>query len=276
MPRYRDCRMALLTRHHKATSIQPSLARLGIEVQTTDGFDTDLLGTFTGETPRILPPVECARRKAEIACELTGLEIGLGSEGSFGGGPAPGLLNWDIELLVMVDRSTGLEIVASAQGPLATGCLQADEIQHLHEKLSRYDASQRWVLRHANGIEKGIDAGRLPAILSRLGMVNRNGRLAPDIVIEPDLRAMHCPERKVYISKAAEQLCSRLGSLCPACGAPDFWINESERGLPCSWCSAPTQLPLAFIRLCRSCGHRILEESERSTADPGRCDYSNP
>ena len=73
---------ALLTKHHKLALIAPALATAGIQVRSTDAFDTDTLGSFSGETPRLQTPLECARTKARLAAELTGLPIGIGSEGS--------------------------------------------------------------------------------------------------------------------------------------------------------------------------------------------------
>jgi hypothetical protein len=69
--------VALLTKHDKAGMVAPALAPLGLEVLATDGFDTDTLGTFSGEVERTLSPLECARRKARLACELTGLPVAV-------------------------------------------------------------------------------------------------------------------------------------------------------------------------------------------------------
>lgn len=78
---YERAEVALLTRHGKEKILAPSLAA-GLEVRLlhTDGYDTDRLGTFSGEVPRTLSALACAQKKAELACELTGADIGLGSE----------------------------------------------------------------------------------------------------------------------------------------------------------------------------------------------------
>ncbi|WP_370464583.1 DUF6671 family protein [Microbulbifer sp. YPW1] len=35
---------------------------------------------------------------------------------------------------------------------------------------------------------------------------------------------------------------------------PDYWQTAVERGLPCAWCSEPTELVKILIKKCRQCG----------------------
>ena len=133
--------VALLTKHDKGGLIAAELAEVGLDVEVTSAFDTDNLGTFSGEVPRSLSPLECAKRKAQLACELTGLNIGLGSEGSFGGGPMPGFVNWDEEILVMYDKQADLEIVAYVQGPIKVGDFTPLSIEQLKNQIKKADKS---------------------------------------------------------------------------------------------------------------------------------------
>lgn len=112
--------------------------------------------------------------------------------------------------------------------------------------------------------------------LHRLGLVARNGSLPAPVRLEPDLRAMHSPQRREYIRQAAQQLVERLQSCCPACDAPDFWPDATEQGLPCAECGAPTRLPLAHVRRCKVCRHEVREPGPEPLADPGKCDWCNP
>jgi hypothetical protein len=82
--------VVVITKHKKAQWIAPYLAPLGYELQESDSFDTDTLGTFSGGVERILPPtpMDASITKAEKACKLTEADWGLGCEGSFGGGPS--------------------------------------------------------------------------------------------------------------------------------------------------------------------------------------------
>jgi ribosomal protein S27AE len=269
--------VGLLTRHDKARMIAPALSTLGLSLVDTDAFDTDRLGTFSGEVERTLTPLECARHKAQLACELTGLDLGLGSEGSFGGGPMPGLVNWDQELLVLWDHSRGQEIVAHAAGPVGVATIALASMADLEHKLARFDAAQAWVLRHPGGLIKGLLGQQ--AILEQLALVGLSGsggELVQKVTLEPDLRAMHCPERQGYIRQAAEQLAERLQSFCPRCSAANFWLDEAEKGLPCGCCGTPTELPTAFIRRCQACEYQIREPGDPVTADPGDCPWCNP
>lgn len=71
--RFAHQRIGLLTRHGKQRIIAPLMDRhLGARLVHTDDFDTDSLGSFSGETPRTMSALECATHKARLACELTG------------------------------------------------------------------------------------------------------------------------------------------------------------------------------------------------------------
>ncbi|MEQ8803016.1 DUF6671 family protein [Haliea sp.] len=269
--------VALLTRHGKGPLVAPALAALGLSLRVTDAFDTDTLGTFSGEVERTLSPLACARRKARLACELTGLDLGLGSEGSFGGGPVPGAVNWDEELLLLWDRSSGQEIVARAAGPVQVAAVAWQSAARLESELAGLDTSQAWIIRRPGGVSKGL-AG-VSGVLQALAESPPWASSGPDVagvVIEPDLRAMHCPERRAYIRQAAEQLAQRLQALCPRCAAVDFWPDAQEPGLPCGACEAPTPLPRAAVRRCRPCGHEHREPDPRTAADPQYCQWCNP
>jgi hypothetical protein len=114
---YRQQRIALLTQHGKETVIAPVLAeRMGCRVEKVEGFDTDLLGTFTRDIAREGSQLDAARKKARIGMELSGLSIGLASEGSFGTDPLTGMLPWNRELLIWIDDRLGIEVVANSAG----------------------------------------------------------------------------------------------------------------------------------------------------------------
>ncbi|MEZ5572744.1 MAG: DUF6671 family protein [Halioglobus sp.] len=271
------CAVALLTRHNKAQLIAPALSRLGWQLTVTDGFDTDQLGTFSGEMERTLTPVACARRKAQIACELTGLRLGLGSEGSFGGGPLPGLLNWDEEILLLWDNWQQREIVASTAGPINLTRFSWESSSRLKQQLASCDPAQAWMICGAGPVIKGLRGYRaIIQQLKQLGATDAHAHGATTITLEPDLRAMHCPERQGYIRKAAKQLVQRLKSLCPQCAAPDFWNAAIVPGLPCSCCHMPTELPRAFIRRCKFCHFEISKPNRLTVAEPGQCQWCNP
>jgi hypothetical protein len=100
--------LVLATMHGKESVILPPLeARLGVRGVVAPGLNTDQFGTFTGEIPREGSPLEAARRKVLAALDATGARLGVASEGSFGPHPAIPFLAADVELLLLVDRTTG-------------------------------------------------------------------------------------------------------------------------------------------------------------------------
>ena len=109
---YAESRVALLTQHGKEGVIASVLdAALGCRVERVMGYDTDLLGTFTRDIPRAGMQLEAGRKKARIGMELSGLSLGLASEGSFGPDPMVGMFPWNVEFLIFIDDERGLEVV---------------------------------------------------------------------------------------------------------------------------------------------------------------------
>ncbi len=269
--------VALLTRHHKAALIAPELAKLGLSLIATDAYDTDQLGTFSGEVARTLSPLDCARTKARLACELTGCTFGLGSEGSFGGGPFPGIVPWNDELLLLYDQMTGQEIVAHAGMAVALNSVETDELAQLRQHLAKHDAKQGWILQGPDGWQKGLQGE--PAVLAALtssAFLSSDGRLRQAVLLQPDLRAHMCPPRQVVIQQAAAQLVQRMSALCPQCDAPDFWVNGCERGLPCRDCGFLTSQIRSTIKRCSRCDHQEHQPAPATWADPMHCPNCNP
>ena len=71
---YYNQRVALLTKHAKEDVIALTLKKLlGCSVEKVDGFDTDLLGTFTRDIARDGNQLEAARKKASAPDAKTGV-----------------------------------------------------------------------------------------------------------------------------------------------------------------------------------------------------------
>lgn len=93
-----------------------------------------------------------------------------------------------------------------------------------------------------------------------------------------DMRAHLNATRMASIRAVAYRLSRRLAPPCPACGAPGFDLADLARGLPCAWCSRPTDVVVAEILRCPKCG----VESQRpirdlpAAAEPGHCANCNP
>jgi hypothetical protein len=243
------------------------------------GFDTDALGTFTREVPREGTQLEAARRKAEIAIERSGAEIGLGSEGAFVPGPF-GLGSWNIEALVLVDRVRGIEIIGRAG---AAG-------RHLHASVATLAELVAFATRAGfpeHGLVLRPNDERDPRVVKGINTQAPLVRAFEQVVreatvgvvfVENDLRAHFNPTRMASIGEAGRDLVARMKCACPACGLPGFGAVGQVPGLPCRDCGAPTRHPVAEEFGCVRCEHREerpLRDAAES-ADPSVCDYCNP
>lgn len=277
---YSGRRVALLTQHGKEGVIAPVLdAALGCRVERVNGFDTDLIGNFTRDIPRTGTQVEAARRKARIGMELSGLPLGLASEGAFGPDPMAGLFPWNVELLVFIDDERGIEVTGIAQQATRFAHLLTDDWEQAAQFARQAGFPEHYLVVRPQGqddprIEKGL-AGwtALEAAFKQARGEAENGR----VFLENDLRAHAHPTRMDVIRLATADLAAKLNSLCPACGAPGFQVMERLSGLPCADCGAPTRESRADIHGCLTCAHRETRvRAGVEHADPGRCDYCNP
>ncbi len=272
--------VAFLTQHGKEKVVAPVLEpTLGCRVTHVTGYDTDLLGTFTRDIPRAGTQLDAARRKARIGMELSGLALGLASEGSFGPHPFIGMFPWNVELLMLIDAERGLEVVGVAQGKTNFSHLLAADwaAAEAFAKQAGFPAHHLVVRPESEDdprLHKGIATwAELEAAFISALAESANGR----VFVETDVRAHANPTRRDNIRLAAEDLVKKLNSLCPACGTAGFWIVERVDGLPCEACGAPTRETRAEILGCLKCAHReTREQADRQYADPGRCDSCNP
>jgi hypothetical protein len=277
---YAGRRVALLTQHGKEAVIAPILeSALGCRVERVTGYDTDQLGTFTREIPRLGTQLDAARKKARLGMALANSSLGLASEGSFGPDPFSGMFSWNVELLLFVDDTLGIEVCGLYQGP-GSGAHLCTESWAAVEDFARKSGfpAQHLVLRpddeNSPLIRKGIaDWSALRDAFSWARDLSASGR----VFVEFDLRAHANPGRMENIRHAAEDLAIKLSSLCPACGAPGYAVVDRLIGLPCADCGAPTREPRADIWGCVRCAHRETRPRQDAfVADPGRCDYCNP
>ena len=275
---YAGQRIALLTQHGKEQVIAPVLEHaLGCRVERVAGYDTDLLGTFTRDIPRAGTQLEAARKKARIGMDMTGLPLGVASEGSFGPDPFTGMYPWNVEFLIWLDDVQALEVVGVAQGAANFAQLLARDWAATEVFARRWRFPEHHLvvrpgadtdLRIRKGIASWVDLeANFTWALELSGVV----------FLETDVRAHANPTRMANIRKAAEDLAKKLRSQCPECAAPGFWITEHVPGLPCEDCGEPTRETQADVLGCVKCPHRsIRERTDRGTTDPSRCDYCNP
>ena len=270
--------IALLTQHGKQHILRDTFtAPLQAELVHTDAFDTDQLGSFTREIPRAESALATARRKAELAMQLTGLDCALASEGSFGAGPVAGL-PWDEELVLFLDRARGLELVGHASGPANVFSAATRDWEEASRWAERAGfPAQQLVVRSGGSSGPCIDKGIAdwPAFEAAFQRALAAGQGAP-CGIECDLRAFASPARMARIGEAARDLLARLRSPCPDCDAPGFAPASRIAGLPCSACGSATSLARAEVWRCLRCPHQETRDLARAPASPAHCDYCNP
>lgn len=272
-------RLGIATQHGKEQVIAPCLINsLGVKAFVIEGFDTDQLGTFSGEVERKNDPLTTLREKCRLAAELAKCDLVVASEGSFGPHPSMPYLKADDELVMLLDLQQGLEIVGRELS-LETNFDQ--QMISTWEELKQF-AEQVLFPSHAlilkdpanelTGMIKGIRGWeQLKSAFDKIQ--SRSGR----IKVETDMRAMHNPTRMLIIEKATQDLVSRVTSICPQCESPGYGIVKTEPGLPCRWCNQPTQSVKALIYECKQC--HFLESKpnpNKEFEDPMYCDNCNP
>jgi hypothetical protein len=267
----------LLTQHEKEHVLDPILrAGLGARVVRVEGFDTDLLGTFTGERARVGTQREAARAKADRAVALSGLPVGLGSEGAFTTDPMTGLLPLDVELVLAWDARDGVEVVGRASSPDATAFRRRVTDLEALETLAREVGfpEQGLVLEPDGAPEarvKGVaDWDTLET--AALAALDRD----VDLWVEAELRAHLNPRRRVVIAAAAADLVARLGTPCPACGGYGFGRVRVAPGRPCVDCGTATARAAAEVWGCPRCAAEQTRSLPGPGADSAECPSCNP
>lgn len=281
---YDNTPAVLATMHGKERVIALLLERdLGLRVELALGLNTDRFGTFSREIERKGSQLDAAR--AKIAAGFANApyaRVGIASEGSFGPHPYIPFLALDRELIVLIDRETGLELI---------GRDASSETNFDHAVVSNVDSAMKFAER-AKFPDHGLivigcvdnqpvpDQALIKDITDRESLeaavgeaVNKCGAA----FVETDMRAHRNPTRMSAIGRATADLVRRFRSRCPECDYPGFDITERVPGLPCAWCGEPTRLIQREILTCRSCGRRQERSAtDKTTADPGQCEGCNP
>jgi len=277
---FRSRKLLIATKHQKESVIAPILEReLGVICFVDETYDTDILGTFTGEIERELDPIATAREKCLRAMKINNCDLGIASEGSFGPHPSMFFVNADDEFLIFIDTKNNIEVIVRE---LSTSTnFNGKEVQNQKELFEFADQvrfpTHGLILRKSKDentdIHKGItDIENLKKSFEQLYSKYNS------VYVETDMRAMFNPTRMNVIEKATQKLVQKIKSTCPQCQMPGFGITDAKKGLKCSLCSSPTNSILSYIYVCQHCQF-IKEEMyphNKTTEDPTYCDYCNP
>jgi hypothetical protein len=176
----------LATMHGKEAAIRgPFLDGLGLEVLTPQGIDTDAFGTFSGEIRREKGVRDTAVAKARLGMKMTGLPIGIASEGAFGPHPEIPIIAADMELMVLVDDQRGMvltETIISDETNFSHVEAGADEYPDAFINQAKFPGHGLIVaankpLRQPVSFEKGIaDEARLRAAIRTAAAQSFDGK----------------------------------------------------------------------------------------------------
>lgn len=277
---FKGRKLVIATKHGKEKVIAPILEQhLETICFTPDNFDTDLLGTFSGEVVRSEDPITTARKKCLMAMEQSNCDLGVASEGSFGSHPALMFVPCDDEILILIDRKHGIEIVVRELSVETnfSGFEIKDE-KELESFIRRVHFPSHGILLRKSKTDYSEMVKEFRNEEHLFHTYHRFMAKYSMVYVETDMRAMNNPMRMEVIRRATLQLINKVNSVCPACGVPGFDITATNHGLPCMVCLTPTRSTLSFIYTCKHCDHQKEEHFPhgKKLEDPMYCDACNP
>lgn len=280
MELFQNRKLIIATKHQKESVIAPILeTHLGVHCFTDPTFNTDTLGTFSGEIERISNPLETARLKCLKAMELNNCDLGVASEGSFGPHPTMYFASADDEFLIFIDKKNNLEIIARE---LSTETNFNGKTIHNEKDLMEFAQMVKFpshglILKTSKSDTEGMIKGitTLPELQRAYEFMHQKYRT---VYAETDMRAMLNPTRMRVIELAAKKLVDKIQSFCPECKTPGFGITDLKKGLPCDLCGSPTQSTLSVIHTCANCDYsqESFYPNDKKVEDPMYCDFCNP
>jgi len=280
MDLFRNRKLIIATMHSKEAVIAPLMKdALGVDCIIPDSFNTDSLGTFTGEIERTLSPLETLKKKCLEAMKLQNIDLGIANEGSFGAHPALYFVPADEELMILIDQKNNLEIVVkhiSTQTNFSGKQIQS--LEALKEFANGVGFPEHALIirkeqSSSEAIHKNIHHWNSLTDIFQQMLDNFGGAF-----VETDMRAMNNPSRMQVIKEITQKLITKIQSTCPHCDCPGFDIKEFKEGLPCEWCNRPTKSILSVIYWCNKCDFQKEEwyPKKKEKEDPQYCQYCNP
>ena len=277
---FKGRKLLIATKHHKESVIAPIFnTELGVHCFTSDAFDTDSLGTFSGEISRKDNALTTLRNKCILANEATGYDLIIATEGSFGPHPSLFFAAANDELIMLKDFQNDIEIIAreismdtNFDGKLISSELElkafAEKIQFPAHGiiLKSTEDNPIQIIKNNRSVEELIENFKALS------------KAFKTVFAETDMRAVFNPTRMKFIQKAAENLLIKIKNCCPNCETPGFDIVAIKPGLKCENCSFPTRSTLSHIYHCKKCNFKYEKMFPRGIQfeDPTYCDFCNP
>lgn len=272
--------LLIASKHQKEEVIAPLVEKvLGVKTFVPKVFDTDSLGTFSGEIERKESALDTLRTKCLEAMNIEGYDLAIATEGSFGNHPSIFFASANDELIMLKDLKNNIEIVERVLS-LETNFYSSrvNTLKELKEILENIGFPMHRVILKAS--ESDFE-NMIKGINDEKQLLNHFQKFLPIngyCFIETDMRACYNPKRMKVIEEATIKLMDKIKSLCPECSFPGFGIEDIEAGLPCSWCKEPTNSTLAHIYKCKKCKYesKIMYPKGKKYEDPMYCNECNP
>jgi hypothetical protein len=271
--------LLIITKHGKEEVIRPIFNKeFKVNIITSKYFDTDTLGTFSGEIHRTDNALITLRKKCILGMKAEKNDLSIATEGSFGSHPEIFFLPAHEELMMLKDLKNDIEIV---ERTLVTDTnfsnekiLNAESLRKFAMKIGFPKAGI--ILKFKNDSELNI----LKDICDWKTLKETYQKLKNkyDCDVETDMRAMRNPKRLKVISSLTKRLIKKINTLCPNCQAPGFGIVSAERGLPCENCHFGTKSILYHLHGCQKCNYleKRMFPYDKKFENPMYCDYCNP
>lgn len=270
----------IATNHRKESAIQPILEReLNVNCFSIPMFNTDQFGTFSGEIERSQSPVDTLKAKCQLGFEVTGCDLVIATEGSFGAHPDLPFCAAHDELILLMDFKNNVSF--SARILTTETNFQGKKIKNEEELIAFGESidfpNQAIILRNEEQsmlyLKKGINDWDELLTAFRVCM-----RRHDNVFVETDMRAMHNPLRMKHIEQLTLKLITQLKVLCPSCEMPGYGVTSVLPGLPCWICETPTSSVLKHVLTCTACHHQeeVYFPNGRQTEEPTFCPACNP
>jgi hypothetical protein len=272
--------LLIATKHAKENVIQPIFEKnLDVICHINSKFDTDALGTFSGEIERHLSVIETLRQKCILAAEHEGFDLVVASEGSFGMHPTLFFAAADDEVMMLLDLKNNIEIVAreiSLETNFSSELITTVEQLETFTKKVHFP-SHGIILKSSENNAEIIykDIKEFDVLIEKFQELKLK---FSTLFVETDMRAHRNPTRMQVIKMCTEKLVTKINNTCPNCDFPGFDVTQTIKGLPCENCGLPTKSTLAVIYTCKKCTFHKEEKfpNNKKFEEPTYCDYCNP
>lgn len=274
-------KLLVASMHNKHQVIAPIFKReWSSDVVCCVDLDTDQFGTFSGEVERKLDPLSSAIAKCRLGLRLSGLDLGVATEGSFGPHPSLPWMAAHEEWMVLVDEKNEL-VISKRKWSIDTNFSHAkisneDELFQFAEKAQFPSHALTLRSKKDNGSQemvKGIhDVQLLKDCFHRMNIP------FSELTVETDMRAHFNPTRMKVIEELTIELMQKAVTPCPECKKNGFGEQKFVSGLPCLQCGLPTSSALYKITTCASCSFedKSLYPMGNPFENPMHCHFCNP